>query len=60
MTDTQRLVTEVAVGAAGVWLAVVVWLEARGQTHGRRRRLLLGLPVLALLATIAVLVYSCG
>jgi hypothetical protein len=60
VTDAQRLVTQIAFGAAGVGLVLVVWLEARGQPHGRRRRLLLALPVLALLATIAVLVYSCG
>jgi hypothetical protein len=52
--------THIALGAAGVWLVLLVWLEARGLTHGRRRRFLLALPVLALLATIAVLVYSCG
>jgi hypothetical protein len=60
VTDAQRLLTQLALGAAGIWLVLLVWLEARGLTYGRRRRFLLALPVLALLATIAVLVYSCG
>jgi hypothetical protein len=60
MTDAQHTLTHAALASAGVWLVLLVYFEARGQPHRRRRRLLLGLPVLALLATIAVLVYSCG
>jgi hypothetical protein len=60
VTRSSDLQTWLAFAAAIGWLTLLFRLEARGLAHGRRKRLLLAAPMLALLVAIAVLVYGCG
>jgi hypothetical protein len=48
--------TRGAFAAAILLLALLPWMEAKGRTRGRRRGLFLALPLLGLLALIAVLI----
>jgi hypothetical protein len=42
--------TRGAFAVALLWLALLAWLDAKGRTRTRRRRLLLALPLFGLLA----------
>jgi hypothetical protein len=58
MDGWRYWLTRGAFAAAILLLALLPWMEAKGRTRGRRRRLLLALPLLGLLALIAVLLYG--
>ena len=57
MDGWRYWLTSAAFAAAILWLALLARLEVQWRPRPRRRRLLLALPVLSLLALITVLIY---